>query len=199
MKLLSKWLLVPAVTLGLAVSAAAAAAEEAGTVRLATANPSKILSQMQETKDRNTALESERQNLATQEQAKVKEIQDLKKQLEFIKKGTSEYKKATGDILQKSVELETWGKLKQADLTRRHKEGIKELVDKIDAAIAVIAAEKKIDLVIADFGVDFPEDLDTLTPEQLHALIRQKNVLFAAKGVDISADVVTRLDAAYKK
>lgn len=194
MKLLPK-LLVPA----LALIAALPAAAQEGAVRVATANPSKILSQMQETKVRNTALESERQDLATQEQAKVKEIQDMQKQMEFIKKGTAEYKEASGKILQKKIDLETWGKLKQADLTRRHKEGIKELVDKIDAAIAVIAAEKKIDLVIADFGVDFPEDLDTLTPEQLHALIRQKNVLFTGKGVDISADVVTRLDAAYKK
>jgi Skp family chaperone for outer membrane proteins len=195
MKMLISRFLLPA----LALCAVLPAAAQDGTVRIATANPSKILSQMQETKDRNAALEGERQNLAAQEQSKVKEIQDLKKQQDLIKKGTAEYNKAANDILQKSIELQTWGKLKEADLARRHKDGIRELVAKIDEAIAQIAKEKKIDLVLADFGVELPEDLESITPEQLHAMIRQKNVLFTGKGVDISADVVTRLDAAYKK
>lgn len=170
-----------------------------GAVHVATANPSRILAQMKETQEKNETEKKERQQLDDQEKAKVKEIQDIKEQRDkFSKKNTPDWNEKTNQILTKSVELQTWVELKKAELTRRHKEEIKALFDKIQATIAQVAADKKIDLVIADYGTDFPEDLDALTPDQLHGLIRQKNVLFSAKGVDISADVTARLDASYK-
>jgi Skp family chaperone for outer membrane proteins len=184
----------------LSAAVAAAAAEDGGTVRLACANPQRILQQMQETKDRNAAMEGERASLISQEKAKIEEITTLRKQRdELLKKGTPDYRAKTEEILKKTTEVQIWAKVKEEEVNRRHKEGIKDLFDKISAAIEQIAKEKKIDIVIADYSVDLPDDVDSITPEQLHAMIRQKNVLFAGKGVDISSEVVTRLDAGYKK
>ena len=181
-------------------TAFAAAEDAAGTVRIACANPQRILQQMQETKDRNAAMEGERASLIAQEKAKIEEIQTLRKQRdELLKKGTPDYRAKTEEILKKTTEVQIWAKVKEEEVNRRHKEGIKELFDKINAAIEQIAREKKIDMVIADYSVDLPDDVDSITPEQLHSMIRQKNVLFVNKGVDISSEVVTRLDAGYKK
>jgi len=175
------------------------ASAQQGAIHVGTANPSRILAEMKETKALNKTEQTERQQLDDQEKAKVKEIQDIKEQRDkFSKKNTPDWNEKTNQILTKSVELQTWVELKKAELTRRHKEEIKALFDKIQAGIAQVAADKKLDLVIADYGMDFPEDLDTVTPDQLHALIRQKNVLFSTKGVDISSDVTARLDAALK-
>jgi hypothetical protein len=65
--------------------------------------------------------------------------------------------------------------------------------------VAQIAQERKIDLVIADYAVEIPEDLDSVQPDQLNAMLHQRQVLYAAKGVDITAEVIARLDAAYSK
>ena len=168
---------------------------------MGTANPSRILAQMQETKDKNASEQGERAKLDTEEKQKVAELQELKKQRDddkFHKKNSPEWNDATNKILEKSVQLQTWVELKKAELARRHKEEIKALFDKIQAAITQVAQDKKIDLIVADYGADLPEDLDTLTPDQLHALIRQKNVLFTNKGVDISDEVIIRLDRDYK-
>ena len=197
MKLMTKFV-VPALFLT-ALNFTSPSTAQDGAVHVAIANPSRILADMKETKEKNETEKKERQQLDDQEKAKVKEIQDIKEQRDkFSGKNTADWKTKTDQILTKSVELQTWVELKKAELTRRHKEEIKALFDKIQTTIAQVAADKKIDLVIADYGTDFPEDLDAVTPDQLHALIRQKNVLFSGKGVDISSDVTARLDAAYK-
>ena len=175
------------------------ASAQQGAIHVGTANPSRILSEMKETKVLNKTELAERQQLDDQKKAKVKEIEDLKEQRDkFSKKKTPDWNEKTNQILTKTVELQTWNELKKVELTRRHNEEIKALFEKIQAAIGQVATDKKIDLVITDYGMDFPEDMDTVTPDQLRILIRDKNVLFSVKGVDISSDVTARLDAAYK-
>ena len=199
MKLSMKFML-PALLAGLVLTSPARAQDAA--TRIAVANPSRIFQQMQETQDKNKTMEAERVTLNAEEQKRVQEIKDLRDPngpLKFLKKGTPEHDKKMNEIVQKTVELQAWGEVKKAELGRRHKEEIKAIFIKIQATIAQIAQEKKIDLVLTDFGAELPEDLDQVTPEQLHGMIAQKNVLFAAKGVDISTEVTARLDAAYKK
>lgn len=181
------------------VAARPAAAQDAGTARVAVANPAKILSALQETADLKKNEQGEISKLQEQEQAKGKAIQDLKGQRDkFTKKGTPDWDKQTGDLVQKSVEARVWAESEQARLTRRNKEQTKALFEKIQAAIAQIAQERKIDLVLTDFGRDLPDDVDDVTPDALRQLISQKTVLFANKGVDLSDDVIARLNAAYK-
>jgi Skp family chaperone for outer membrane proteins len=175
-----------------------AAAQDAAT-RIAIANPSKILSQMQETADLKKADAGEVQKLQDQEKAKAQEIQAMKEQRDkFSKKGTPDFDKQTNDLIQKSVDARVWAEVQQSHLTRRNKEELRTLYNKIQTAVAQIAQERKIDLVLTDFGGDIPEDLDPVTPERLQQLIQQKSVLFAGKNADISDDVIARLNAAYK-
>jgi Skp family chaperone for outer membrane proteins len=198
MKMYHKLAVSLLVLAGLAVARPAAAADSA--IRIAVANPSRILQQMQETQDKNKALKDEQARLTTEGQKKVQDLKDLQdKRDKFSKKRSPEYNDQTNEILQKQVELQTWDQVKKAEMTRRHKEDIKALFEKIQKAISDVAQEKKIDLVLTDFGAEIPDDVESLTPEQLHAMISQKNVLYSAPGLDISAEVTARLDAAYKK
>jgi Skp family chaperone for outer membrane proteins len=200
MKLLNKLFAPALVIAGLVAVAPRFAAAEDGPTKIATVNPSKVLAQMQETQEKNKAEAAERQNLETQKKQKVEEIESMTKQRDaYYKKGTSEYKKSTNEILDKTINLQAWMELNKAQLARRHKEEIMALFDKIQSTTAQIAQEKKIDLVVADYGIEFPDDLDSVSPEALHAMIRQKNVIYTGKGIDISAEVTARLDAQYKK
>ena len=175
-----------------------AAAQDAA-VRIAVANPSRILQQMQETQDKNKALKDEQAKLTAEGQAKVEEMKTVQEKMKFSKKGTPDFNEKVNALSKMRVELQVWDETKKQELTRMHKEQIKALFEKIQATIAQIAAEKKIDLVLTDFGADLPEDLEGVSPEDLHRMINQKNILFTGKGVDISAEVTARLDAAYKK
>jgi Skp family chaperone for outer membrane proteins len=201
MTLLNK-LFAPALVIAGLVAAVAprVAAAEDGPTKIATINPSKVLGQMQETKDKNQSQSTELQNLEKEQKQKVDEIKGMTEHRDsFLKKGTSEYNDATAKILEKSISLKTWFELTKSQLARRHKEEIMALFDKIQAATAQIAQEKKIDLVMTDYGIDVPEDMESVSLEALHAMIRQKNVIYSRKGIDISAEVTARLDAQYKK
>jgi Skp family chaperone for outer membrane proteins len=182
-----------------AIALAQPATAQDAAVRVAVANPSKILSMMLETADLKKADAGEVQKLREQEEAKGKEIQAMKEQRDkFSKRGTPDYEKQTSDLIQKSVDARVWAEVQQAHLTRRNKEELRNLYNKIQAAVAQIAQERKLDLVLTDFGGDIPEDLDPITPERLQQIIQQKSVLFAGKNADISDDVIARLNAAYK-
>jgi Skp family chaperone for outer membrane proteins len=173
---------------------------EDGPMKIAVANPSRILQQMQETQAKNTALQQEQAGLAAENKKRIEDIEAAQDKLvKFSKKGTPDFNEQANKLLEMRVQLQVWGEMKKSELGRRHKEEIKALFEKIQATIAQIAQERKIDLVITDFSTDIPDDLDAVTPEQLHQMISQKNVLFTGKGVDISAEVTARLDAAYKK
>lgn len=190
--------LLPVGLLAALALAVPAFAQDAAT-RVATANPSKILADMQQTKDLNHKESDDRLKLNDEEKSRVAEVQKLRDQRDkFSTRGTPEWEEKSQTILAKTVDLQTWAELKKAQLARKHKEELRGLFDKITAAIKEVAAQKKIDLVVADYGAEIPVDLDQLTPDQLHALIRQQNILFAAKGIDISSEVITLLDAKYK-
>jgi Skp family chaperone for outer membrane proteins len=69
----------------------------------------------------------------------------------------------------------------------------------VTAGVAEIAAEKHIDLVIAEIKPEIPENLDQVNPDQLRALMTQRNVLFVASQLDITQDVIAAMDAKYTK
>jgi Skp family chaperone for outer membrane proteins len=191
-----RYLLVLTALVGFGLSRPAFA--EGGT-KIAVANPSKILSSMEETKDLKKAEDAEIQKLDAEKQAKGKELQDMKtKRDTFTRKGTPDYDKQTSELIQKSADLRIWAEVEQAKLTERNKLQMKGLFDKIQAVIAEISQQRNIDLVLTDFGGDIPQDLEDLAPDRLRQLISQKSVLFAAKGVDITDDVIARLNASYK-
>ena len=187
------------VTLLAAFAVALPAAAQDGATRVATANPSKILAEMQETKDLNKKEADERQKLTEEERGRVAEVQKMREDRDkFVTRGTPEWEEKSQSVLAKTVELQTWAALKKAQLERKHKEELRALFNKITTASKDVASQKKIDLVVADYGGEIPLDLDPLTPDQLHGLIRNQNILFAGKGVDISSEIITSLDAKYK-
>jgi Skp family chaperone for outer membrane proteins len=191
-------LIVALVVGGLFAAARSAGAQESP--KVATVNPQKVFDTMQETQEKKKAQNGEVKDLQAQEDQQLNEIKDMQKQRDAtMRKGAPEYTSKTNEIMDKTIKLRVWHEVKNQELSRRHKEEVKALFDKIQAAVAEIAKERKIDLVIADYAIDIPEDLDQVQPDQLNALLRQRQVLFASKGVDITTEVIARLDAAYSK
>jgi Skp family chaperone for outer membrane proteins len=68
------------------------------------------------------------------------------------------------------------------------------LFDKIMAAISELAKQRGYDLVIAEQP---PINIEKTTAEMLPQLLLQREVLYSAATVDITNDVVTKLDEQY--
>jgi Skp family chaperone for outer membrane proteins len=168
-------------------------------VKIAIASPPRILSQLQETKDVMNSMNSEREHLASLEKQKrdnVKSLQDARDQL---KPGTSQYRERNEAFLKAAIEFDSWGKLTQVDVQRQQKEQMERMFKKIEAAVAEVAKQRGIDLVITQQKPDIPDNLDQINVQQLKDDINGQNLLYFNPKLDISDDVVALMDKQYKE
>jgi Skp family chaperone for outer membrane proteins len=172
-------------------------AQDAGATRIATANPAKIFVNMAERKELMTKLESERTGLAADEKSRLDALKSLEQERKNLQPGTPQYESKSAEIVQKTIELQTWREVQKAELQRQQKLQMKTLYDKIQKAVQTLAATENYDMVLAEQSPEFPEDLDAITVENLRNIINSRNVLYAKRGVDISDRVINALDAAY--
>ena len=180
----------------LAVAALPAAAQEPP--RIATVNPAKVFSEMQETKDLKQKMEADRKTITDEGQRKGAEVEDAKKRPALFNEGTDDFNKANKEYLEKVIAAQAWQELIKQDLQRQQKSQMKSLFEKIEAATKEVATAKKIDLVLVDQKTEFP-DLDSINVDQLRGIINQRTVLFNNGRFDITNDVLAAVDAKYKK
>ncbi len=167
--------------------------------KIAVANPSTILMSLQETKDMQSRLDQDKKTLGNIELDKRAKIKDLTSARDALKPDAPQYAEKNKELMAAQVDLEVWGRIMQADSQRSFKLQLKQLYDKVTAGIADVAAEKHIDLVIAEIKPEIPENLDQINPDQLRALMTSRNILFVASQLDITNDVIAAMDAQYSK
>lgn len=165
---------------------------------IAVANTARIFSEMQELKELQAKLSSERELLAGVNREKRQKLEALQAARDALKSDTPQYKEKNAELLKAAIEYETWSKLNQVNFEREQKLQMKSLFEKIEAAVAEVARQKKIALVITDHRPELPENLDALNMDQLRGLINARTVLYAGENVDISNDVLALLDARYR-
>lgn len=193
--MLKRSLMLTAVLL---VGVCAAQAADPQPVHIGVANITKIFVEMQESKDLNQKLQSDRklfEGVANEKQAK---LNSMKAEREALKPDTPQAQDKNAELLRTAVEYETWFKLSELDVQRQLKRQTKALFDKIEAGVAEVAKQKGLDLVLTDQRPELPEDLDRLSVEQVRGMISARSVLYANDKVDISAAVLAALDAKYK-
>lgn len=184
---------IVALTALLALPALAAAQ-----TRVGVANTARIFNEMQETRDLQQQIDQERVKMEETVRQKRGQLQALREARDQIKPDSPQYQERNRELLNATVEFETWGRLMQAELQRTQKRRMASLFEKIESSVAVIAQQKGLELVLAQHAVDLPPDLDELPIEQVRAIINQRNVLYATDPIDVTDEVLAHLDAQYK-
>ena len=193
-------LLAFAALLGMALQRPASAQD--APPKIATVNLAKVFNELQETKDFQQKLESDRKAIQAEAQKRGAEIEQLKKDRQLLKEGSDDFNKKQKELIEKTIAAQTWQQLIQADLFRQQKNQIKGLLDKIEETTKTIAEGKKIDLVVVEQKVELPAEMDNVNADQLRAMIQmvnQRTVLYNNGKLDITGEVIAALDAAYKK
>jgi Skp family chaperone for outer membrane proteins len=183
----------------LAIAASPASAQQKST-RVAVVDPSRVFSEMQETKDLRVQLESERQRLAAVAKEKETEIDNLRKQRDpkVLRPDSPQAEELNKLLLQKAMEYEVWSKYAKLDAERNQKKQMRTLFAKIETATAEVAKQQQIDIVISDQSPDLPDTLDQISIEQLRGALNSKRVMFTSDAANISTAVIAALDAKYK-
>jgi Skp family chaperone for outer membrane proteins len=186
-----------ALAAGLILSATPAFAQQKQ-IRVAVVDPSRVFNEMQETKELRTALESERQRLSATSKEKEAELENLKKQRQFLKPGTAQEEDANNQLMQKAMEYEVWSKYAKLNAERNQKKQMRALFAKIEAAAGEVARQQGIDVVITDHSPELPEAMEGISIEQLRLILNSRHVLYASDNADISGAVIALLDARFK-
>lgn len=173
-------------------------AQDAGGTKIAVVNPARIFADMQETNDLKQKLEQERATLEGEVKARQQKVRDLQAARDLLKADSAQYQEADKAFMKEAIEFDTWSKITQAQLQGNQKQQMKVLFDKIVTATQEVASARGIELVIADQKPDLPENLSQINVDQLRGILNQRNVLHADPKVDLSDEVIAKLDEKYK-
>jgi uncharacterized membrane protein (UPF0127 family)/Skp family chaperone for outer membrane proteins len=87
----------------------------------------------------------------------------------------------------------------RVEITRTQNRQLKRGLDQINAAVAAIASQRGLDLVVAKSGVIIPPAIaDDGDLRQMDNAIFNRSALYAADGVDITAEVIAAVNKNYK-
>ena len=187
-------IMLPALCLGLA----AAPQARAQTQKVATTNVMKVFNEIQETKDLNAKMQNEVKNVDAQNQEKKLKLRDLQSARDALKQDSPQYETKSQELTQAIIEYQAWFQITQANLARTQKLQTLQLFNKIQAAVAEVATQKGVDLVLAEQRPELPENFEQLKVEEVRSWITARNVLYMNNAIDISSDVITNLDQKYK-
>ncbi len=171
-----------------------APAAPAGQSRIATANPSKVFFGMKEKNDVVARLKQDVEELEKQNASRRQKVADLKSAMELLKPDAPQYEEANRAFMTGAIEHKNWLEVSQAQAARNEKMLTKMLFDKITTTIAEIAKERGIDLVVAEQPAF---NIERMTSEQLTQAMAQRQVLYTSASMDLTNDVITRLDDGY--
>jgi Skp family chaperone for outer membrane proteins len=172
------------------------AQQAGGPTKVAVANPGKIFGSLEETKVLNASLQNEIKNYEAQQLRRKTDIDDLRTKIGMIKPDAPQFNQMRQDLMAKQIEMKNWVELQQLEINQRLKVQTQSLYEKIAAAVAKVATEQGVHIVISDHTPEFKvDDVDINT---LKALLAQRNLLYFAPTNDLSDLVIAQMDQAYK-
>lgn len=179
----------------LAVAQAAAAQAP---VKVAIASPLHIFAEMAEFKAFNIQMQDDEKKFLATRDDKVKEINVLKSRRDALLPEHPQWAELNAQLAAETAKYKVWLETQKVLNESAQKAKMAALFKKVENAVAEIAKEEGIDLVIADNRDPLPDNLDELDIRTVRGLILQRDVLYASSRIDITEKVVTRLDAKFR-
>lgn len=144
--------------------------------------------------DLQARLEKKRDAIEAENQKRQKAIEDARAVLLTLKEGQPQYEKTLDEIQRLTIERQAWLEFENQRVLREHKRLTQDLYDEILATIASVSERRGIDVVL----YLETEVIDTENTRQLLTMIERRKVLYAGEQVDITEDVLRRLNDAYR-
>jgi Skp family chaperone for outer membrane proteins len=182
----------------LTLFASIAHARQAQPTKVGTVNPAKVFDQIQETKDLRAKMEQERLQIGALQNEKRARIKSAEEARNVLAPGSPAFEEKNRELMQLAVDFEVWSRMTQIQLERNQKLLMKNVYDKIVAAVPEVAQRRGVDLVLAENRPELGDAIEQLDLNAVRALITSRNVLFSRAEIDLTADVIVAMDNAYK-
>ncbi len=136
--------------------------------------------------------EKEQQRIASELEKLSKEIDAARAGLDTLKPGSSDHVKQLEELMEKQAKFEAQQEFQKHYLTLKDQRWTTQLYQEILKVIPEIAKEKGLDVVIEDSDVD----LEDASANELMLTIRTHKLLYSDGCVDLTDEVIDKLDKA---
>ncbi|HEX4797016.1 MAG TPA: OmpH family outer membrane protein [Humisphaera sp.] len=177
----------------------AAMPAQAQSLKIATANPYRIYAQISESSDFKQKMDNDKQKLEKEANDRQMAIQLKIQQLRQVKPDHPTYIERSREIAKAGIDYKAWQEMQNDELSRQQKMKLLATYKKIEDAVARVAEQEKIDLVLSAGPKEFPATVEGITYPELMNLVGARNIMYSKNIPDISEKVIAMLDADYAK
>lgn len=181
--------------IGFAVAVQATSNLLAKPTAVAVCNIEQVVEALTEKQQLDAEMKQHRDALAAEQQSRQKRIEKLEFDLNALKPGTDAYKQKQEELQRAALELQVWTRFEQARAGRELGLQTERLYRKILEAIGRVGQDNGYDVVLfRESNVDMQFE----NPQQLSALIQLRKVLYANPSIDLTDQVIQRMNNEYE-
>jgi Skp family chaperone for outer membrane proteins len=162
--------------------------------RAATIDLTKIFDGFQQTKDLNDVLQQRGDAIVKEGTDKEKSLTNRQKELEAFKPDSPDFDKRYQELMKQVIDFRAWQQFMREQVENEHRVWLKKTYQQILEAVSQIAGERGIDVVL------YSQE-PKVEGENLQAMrdnILQRKVVWSAKQMDITDQVLQRLNRDYE-
>ena len=162
---------------------------------IAVCNVPEIINNYQKAKDFNTKLTKEVGEMKKEDDKLAEAIAKLTKELKVLASGSEQYEQRFTERQRLQIDRDAWVKFKQAQVVRRRQKLTREMYDEVQEAVGSVAKRRGFKIVLYQQR----GKLRATTTTEMLAEISQRKVVYSDETIDITASVLTSLNAAYQR
>jgi len=166
------------------------------TLRAAVCDALHVFDNYRRVKDLDVELQKKREEIQTEEQQRIKAIEDLQKELGLLAETSEEYEKQLRKMLLLQNELEVWKKTEEALLLRWRFRLTRQMFEELLQAVEHVAKERGYHLVLFKESATFQS---RNTTELVQEMFGRRKVLYSDASLDITEAVLSQLNLRYRR
>lgn len=188
-------LALAAITFSAVLGAGAQGLTAARPTKVATVDVLRVFNGLQEKAQIEADIRTHGEQLRTEEESRRKELQDLQNDLKILAPDTQAYTQKTNQIQSKIIELRVWSEMQSNSLKSESSIQLAGLYRKMIDTITKVAKESGYDMVLYK---EQEPTFQNVKPEAMNQIIQLRKLLWSADDLEITDQVVTRMNNDYK-
>jgi len=167
----------------------------AGGTRIGVVDLVRVFNDFEQTKALNAELERYKRQVTEEKQRKEEDLSVEKQTLQGFSPDSEEYRQRRKALEKKVIEYQVWMRVKTESLEEQHRMWIERTYATATQCIADVAKERGIQVVLTR------EELDTSVEDTnvLRTQILNRKVVYYDSSLDLTSEVLTRLNDAFAK
>ncbi len=144
----------------------------------------------------NELIQQKEAELQTEAKARNEAMEDKKLELSAFQPGTPDFESRRKQLVQLTIEANVWFKAMEEDLERRKFDWTRVVYEKAVQASEGIATQRGLSMILQRKEFN-PEAIEP-TVTAIRRVIRERELVYADPGLDITDQVIHRLDEQYQ-